>query len=206
MGKAKASLTYRWSSGSTYVQNPPYFEDMAPDPQPIADVLGARVLGLFQDSITTDHISPAGSIKRDGPAGRLPDRAPGAAARVQLVRRAPRQPQRDDARHLRQRAHQEPDDGRQGGRQHHPLSLRRDHVDLRCRHALQGGGRAARRSSPARSTAPAPAATGPPRARACSASAPSLPGRSSASTAPIWSAWACSHWCSTTDSPGSASD
>jgi aconitate hydratase len=69
MGKARASLTYRWNSGSTYVQNPPYFEDMAPDPQPIADVVDARVLGLFQDSITTDHISPAGSIKRDGPAG-----------------------------------------------------------------------------------------------------------------------------------------
>jgi aconitate hydratase len=69
MGKAKASLTYRWSSGSTYVQNPPYFADIEPDPQPVADVLGARVLGLFQDSITTDHISPAGSIKRDGPAG-----------------------------------------------------------------------------------------------------------------------------------------
>jgi aconitate hydratase len=69
MGKAKASLTYRWNSGSTYVQNPPYFEEMSPDPQPIADVLDARVLGLFQDSITTDHISPAGSIKRDGPAG-----------------------------------------------------------------------------------------------------------------------------------------
>jgi aconitate hydratase len=69
MGKARASLTYRWNSGSTYVQNPPYFEGMAPDPQPIADVIGARVLGLFQDSITTDHISPAGSIKRDGPAG-----------------------------------------------------------------------------------------------------------------------------------------
>jgi aconitate hydratase len=69
MGKAKASLTYRWSSGSTYVQNPPYFEDITPDPQPIGDVIDARVLGLFHDSITTDHISPAGSIKRDGPAG-----------------------------------------------------------------------------------------------------------------------------------------
>jgi aconitate hydratase len=69
MGKARATLTYRWNSGSTYVQNPPYFEDIAPDPQPIADVIDARVLGLFQDSITTDHISPAGSIKRDGPAG-----------------------------------------------------------------------------------------------------------------------------------------
>ncbi len=69
MGKAKPSLTYRWSSGSTYVQNPPYFEDISPNPQPIGDVIDARVLGLFQDSITTDHISPAGSIKKDGPAG-----------------------------------------------------------------------------------------------------------------------------------------
>src|SRR5262249_19290933 len=69
MGKARASLTYRWNSGSTYVQNPPYFEDMAPDPQPIADVIDPRVLGLFQASIPPDHISPDGSIKRDGPAG-----------------------------------------------------------------------------------------------------------------------------------------
>jgi aconitate hydratase len=69
MGKAKPSLTYSWSSGSTYVQNPPYFEDMPAKPAPISDVVGARILGLFQDSITTDHISPAGSIKKDGPAG-----------------------------------------------------------------------------------------------------------------------------------------
>ena len=69
MGKAKPSLTYSWNSGSTYVQNPPYFEDMPATPAPITDVIGARVLGLFQDSITTDHISPAGAIKRDGPAG-----------------------------------------------------------------------------------------------------------------------------------------
>jgi aconitate hydratase len=69
MGKAKPSLTYRWNSGSTYVQNPPYFEGLQATPAPIEDVVGARVLGLFQDSITTDHISPAGSIKRDGPAG-----------------------------------------------------------------------------------------------------------------------------------------
>ncbi len=69
MGKAKPSLTYSWSSGSTYVQNPPYFEDMPASPAPISDMVDARVLGLFQDSITTDHISPAGSIKRDGPAG-----------------------------------------------------------------------------------------------------------------------------------------
>jgi aconitate hydratase len=69
MGKAKPSLTYGWSSGSTYVQNPPYFDDMPAAPAPVSDVSGARILGLFQDSITTDHISPAGSIKKDGPAG-----------------------------------------------------------------------------------------------------------------------------------------
>ncbi len=69
MGKARSSLTYAWSSGSTYVQNPPYFEGMTMTPAPIQDVIGARVLGLFGDSITTDHISPAGSIKKDGPAG-----------------------------------------------------------------------------------------------------------------------------------------
>jgi aconitate hydratase len=69
MGKAKPSLTYRWNSGSTYVQNPPYFEGISQTPTPIGDMIDARVLGLFQDSITTDHISPAGSIKKDGPAG-----------------------------------------------------------------------------------------------------------------------------------------
>jgi aconitate hydratase len=69
MGGGQPSLTYRWNSGSTYVQNPPYFEGLEAKPAPIQDVIGARILGLFQDSITTDHISPAGSIKRDGPAG-----------------------------------------------------------------------------------------------------------------------------------------
>ena len=69
MGKAKPSLTYSWNSGSTYVQNPPYFEDMQPEPAPVGDIIEARILGLFGDSITTDHISPAGSIKHDSPAG-----------------------------------------------------------------------------------------------------------------------------------------
>jgi aconitate hydratase len=64
-----AGLTYGWTMGSTYVQNPPYFEDITMEPVPITDIEDARVLGLFLDSITTDHISPAGSIKKDGPAG-----------------------------------------------------------------------------------------------------------------------------------------
>ncbi|WP_370638410.1 aconitate hydratase AcnA [Aurantimonas sp. VKM B-3413] len=62
-------LTYDWDDRSTYVQNPPYFEGMAQEPKPVEDVKGARILGLFGDSITTDHISPAGSIKASGPAG-----------------------------------------------------------------------------------------------------------------------------------------
>ena len=69
MGRSKPSLTYGWNSGSTYVQNPPYFEDMQPEPAPVGDIVDARILGLFGDSITTDHISPAGSIKRESPAG-----------------------------------------------------------------------------------------------------------------------------------------
>jgi aconitate hydratase len=69
MGKARASLTYGWNTVSTYVQNPPYFDGITVEPAPIVDVANARILGLFGDSITTDHISPAGSIKKDGPAG-----------------------------------------------------------------------------------------------------------------------------------------
>ncbi len=63
------SDTYRWNSGSTYVQNPPYFEGMSMDVQPLASVKGARILGLLGDSITTDHISPAGNIRKVSPAG-----------------------------------------------------------------------------------------------------------------------------------------
>ncbi|MCR0983477.1 aconitate hydratase AcnA [Roseomonas populi] len=63
------SDTYRWNSGSTYVQNPPYFEGMGVEPKPIASVKGARILAELGDSITTDHISPAGSIKKASPAG-----------------------------------------------------------------------------------------------------------------------------------------
>ncbi len=62
-------LTYEWSDTSTYVQHPPYFEGMAQEPAPVKDIENARVLALFLDSITTDHISPAGAIKKDGPAG-----------------------------------------------------------------------------------------------------------------------------------------
>ncbi len=62
--------TFHWSMASTYVQNPPYFEGITKHPVPVTNVENARVLGLFLDSITTDHISPAGSIKAASPAGR----------------------------------------------------------------------------------------------------------------------------------------
>ena len=65
----KGGLTYAWDDRSTYVQNPPYFEGMEKRQRPIEDIVDARVLGLFLDSITTDHISPAGSIKEASPAG-----------------------------------------------------------------------------------------------------------------------------------------
>ncbi len=67
--KAGEGLTYDFDPKSTYVQNPPYFDGMGMALDPISDVENARVLGLFGDSITTDHISPAGVIKKDSPAG-----------------------------------------------------------------------------------------------------------------------------------------
>ena len=63
-------LTYEWGLGSTYVQNPPYFEGMEKEPKPVTDIVGARILALLLDSITTDHISPAGNIRASSPAGK----------------------------------------------------------------------------------------------------------------------------------------
>ncbi|HEX4498275.1 MAG TPA: aconitate hydratase AcnA [Thermoanaerobaculia bacterium] len=62
--------TYAWDPESTYVRQPPYFVDMPAEPAPVEDIHGARVLAVFGDSITTDHISPAGSIKTVSPAGK----------------------------------------------------------------------------------------------------------------------------------------
>ncbi|WP_108662614.1 aconitate hydratase AcnA [Acuticoccus kandeliae] len=67
--KTSGGLTYSWPMSSTYVRNPPYFEGMTMEPDPVTDIVDARILALFQDSITTDHISPAGSIKTTSPAG-----------------------------------------------------------------------------------------------------------------------------------------
>ncbi len=68
--KATRSETYSWDGKSTYVANPPYFVGMGKSPKAISDIKGARPLAILGDSVTTDHISPAGSIKKDSPAGK----------------------------------------------------------------------------------------------------------------------------------------
>ncbi len=67
--EVEGSETYHWRAGSTYVANPPYFEGMSMTPAPVGDIIGAKPLAILGDSITTDHISPAGAIKADSPAG-----------------------------------------------------------------------------------------------------------------------------------------
>jgi aconitate hydratase len=68
--QVEGSATYHWRAGSTYVANPPYFEGMSMTPAPVTDIISAKPLAILGDSITTDHISPAGSIKADSPAGK----------------------------------------------------------------------------------------------------------------------------------------
>ncbi len=68
--EAPSGALYEWDPNSTYIQEPPFFQEMDLNPQEPGDIRGARVLGLFGDSITTDHISPAGAIPKDSPAGR----------------------------------------------------------------------------------------------------------------------------------------
>jgi aconitate hydratase len=68
--KTPQGKTYTWKNDSTYIQNPPFFADMKKDPEKISDIKFCRILALLGDSITTDHISPAGSIKKDSPAGK----------------------------------------------------------------------------------------------------------------------------------------
>ncbi|HVM79013.1 MAG TPA: aconitate hydratase AcnA, partial [Stellaceae bacterium] len=67
--KVKTGMTFEWEGSSTYIAEPPYFENMGREPKPLSDIALARPLALLGDSITTDHISPAGSIKKESPAG-----------------------------------------------------------------------------------------------------------------------------------------
>ncbi|NJC34586.1 aconitate hydratase [Sphingomonas jejuensis] len=68
--QVEGSDTYSWPTSSTYIANPPYFQDMDMTPKPVGDIVDAKPLAILGDSITTDHISPAGSIKADSPAGK----------------------------------------------------------------------------------------------------------------------------------------
>ncbi|MBL1241736.1 MAG: aconitate hydratase, partial [OCS116 cluster bacterium] len=67
--QVEGGLTYNWNSSSTYIQHPPYFEGMGAEPTPLPGIEGARVMALLGDSVTTDHISPAGQFKPEHPAG-----------------------------------------------------------------------------------------------------------------------------------------
>ena len=167
---------------STYVRRPPYFEGMPAEPAPVEDISGARTLAVLGDSVTTDHISPAGSIKADSPAGQVPARARRRAPRLQLLRLPPREPRGHDPRHVRQHPAAQPAGARHRGRRHQEPPDRRDDVDLRRLARLHRrrhpAGRAGRQGVRLR----APRATGRPRGRRCSASRRSSPRATSAST------------------------
>ena len=162
--------TFEWDADSTYVRKPPYFDGMPDEPEPVTDIEGARVLLKLGDSVTTDHISPAGAIKKDSPAGA----------------------------YLGEHGVEQRDFNSYGSRRgNHEVMIRGTFANIRLRNQLAPGhrgrrhprlhrpgersrrstrrpsttSRPVRRSSccPARSTAPAPRATGPPRAPRCSA-------------------------------------
>ncbi len=121
---------FAWEEDSTYVRNPPFFEGVTLQPAPLQDIRGARALALLGDSITTDHISPAGSIKMDSPAGKyLIDRGV-APADFNSVRRETRQPRSDDARDLRQHAPAKPARAWHRRRLDHVPARRRRDADL----------------------------------------------------------------------------
>ncbi len=93
---------FEWDADSTYVRKAPYFDGMSMEPSPVSDISGARVMAALGDSVTTDHISPAGNIKAGTPARAVPDRARRRAEGLQLLRLASRQPRGDDPRHVRE--------------------------------------------------------------------------------------------------------
>ena len=97
---------YGWDRRSTYIQEPPFFEKFQLQAGEIREIKGARALAIFGDSVTTDHISPAGSIKKDLAGGEISHRKRRDGGRFQQLRLAAGQRPGDDAGHVRQRAHQ----------------------------------------------------------------------------------------------------
>ena len=99
---------FTWDDESTYVKHPPYFEGMTRQHRTPQDIPGARVLAMLGDSVTTDHISPAGNIAADSPAGKYLIEHRCARSGLQLVRRAPRQPRGHGPRHVREHSPAQP--------------------------------------------------------------------------------------------------
>ena len=135
---------FAWDPASTYVRRPPFFDGLPVEPGPLADIEGARVLALLGNSVTTDHISPAGSDQGRLARRPLPDRARRAAQGVQLLRVPARQPRGDDPRHLRQHPAPQPARPRHRGRPH-PAYARRGADD----HLRRGAAVCRRRSAAA---------------------------------------------------------
>ncbi len=135
---------YAWDPASTYIANPPFFEGLTAEPAALTDIVDARALVVLGDSVTTDHISPAGSIAAWSPAGQWLQAQRRVPRRLQLLRRPPRPPRGDDARHVRQHPAAQPARRGQGGAVHAPPARRRGGVHLRGRDALPRRRRAVR--------------------------------------------------------------
>ena len=130
--------SFAWDDTSTYVRRPPYFDGMPATPEPVTDIHGARVLAVLGDSVTTDHISPAGVDQARQPGRPVPDRAGRRREGLQLLRVPPGQPRGDDPRHLRQHPPAQPARPRHRGRGHPAPARRRADEHLRRGHALPG--------------------------------------------------------------------
>ena len=113
-----AGETFSWDPESTYVRKPPYFDGMQREPEPLTDITGAKVLAKLGDSVTTDHISPAGSIRGDSPGRQVPAGARREAQGLQQLRLPPRQPRGHDPRDVRQHPPAQPARARHRGRLH----------------------------------------------------------------------------------------
>ena len=185
---------YAWSDKSTYIKNPPYFEGMPVKPAAISDLRGLRALAVLGDSITTDHISPAGSIQADSPAGKY------------LIAHGV-QPKDFNSYGARRgnhevmmrgtfREHPPPQSARAWHRRRldRPSARRRADDHLRRGDEVSRRRRAARNYRGERIRLRARRATGRRKELCFSAFAPCLRKASSASIAAIWSAWACCRW------------
>ena len=141
--KTPKGLTYAWDKRSTYVKHPPYFEGMPAEPPGAPEIAGARVLALLGDSITTDHISPAGAIAAEGPAGRhlIGKRVSARDFNSYGSRRG--KPRDNDVRHLRQHPPAQRDGAGHRGRRHPAHARRRANADLRGGDEVPRRGRAA---------------------------------------------------------------